>query len=168
MVFPLLLALPLASVVELPMHSTGFPLGELESRVTQTWRMPSSLSLDNTNQPLPTDLEDAGARMAEDPRFVRCGVEHLYTGLVGTAPPPAARHHLSEGFVAADLRLSALAQDIVLSDAYLQADQKVLTPEQLATSLRDLLGVPVEDPGARVDEGLHMGGMSLARPAPVS
>ena len=62
MVLPLLLSLPLASVVELPMHSTdGFPLGELESRVTQTWRMPSSLSLDNTNQPPPTDLEDAGA-----------------------------------------------------------------------------------------------------------
>ena len=46
MVLPLLLSLPLASVVELPMHSTDFPLGELESRVTQTWRMPSSLSLE--------------------------------------------------------------------------------------------------------------------------
>ena len=101
-----------------------------------------------------SDLEEAGALMAQDPRFARCGVERLYTGLVGTPPPAAARHHLTETFTDASLRLPALAEAIVHSDPYLQADPRVLTPEQLATSLRDLLGVPPEDPGARIDEGL--------------
>ncbi len=100
------------------------------------------------------DLGEAGALVAQDPRFARCGVERLYTGLVGAAPSPVVRHRLTETFTDARLRLPALAQAIVHSDSYLQADPRVLTPEQLATSLRDLLGVPAEDPGARIDEGL--------------
>lgn len=101
-----------------------------------------------------TNLEDAAPLVAADPRFARCGAERLYTGLVGTAPPPTALPRLTTAFLAADLRLPKLAETIVNSDAYLQAGPKVLTPEQLATSLRDLLGVPAEDPGSRIEDGL--------------
>lgn len=101
-----------------------------------------------------SDLADLGRLVAADPRFTRCGVERLYTGLVGAPPSAASQHHLTEAFGQADLRLSALALEIARSDAFLHDTPKVLTPEQLATSLRDLLGVPVEDPGARIEDGL--------------
>ena len=100
----------------------GFLARRARSRVTQTWRMPSSLSLDNTNQPLPADLEDAGAtellssRRAPT-RDIKCECDKTKCNCMrrraaatrATAPPTSRRAGRPAGRRAADGAAAAAA-----------------------------------------------------------
>lgn len=87
------------------------------------------------------DLVDLGAYVAADPRFTRCATTQFAQSL--TALPDLDARTLDgfhSAFEAGDFTLRALVREIVWSDAYRSDAQRVLTTEQLATSVADLVG----------------------------
>lgn len=87
------------------------------------------------------DLTDLGAQIAGDRRFARCTAQTFAQGLLGrplTAADPLDAW--TQTLVDADLRVSALAYEVVLSDAYGAADERTLAPDQLHAVLVDLGG----------------------------
>ena len=86
-------------------------------------------------------VEDLGAMIAADPRFPVCMVERFYEGLVGEdLALGAQKDALVADFLAAQQRAAPLVRQIVLSEAYRNPEQKVLTTDQIYTALTDLTG----------------------------
>ena len=90
-----------------------------------------------------SDLSDLGSKIAADPRFASCAVEHIYKGLVGSKPASLSAHDtLTQAFVLDDMVVRDLVRRVVKTAAYRRAEERVLTTEQLATALADSLGQP--------------------------
>jgi hypothetical protein len=89
------------------------------------------------------DITDLGAYLAADPRFTRCAARQFAEGL--TARTDLDAHTLEgfhEAFAAGDFTLRALVREVVWSDEYRSPTRRVLTTEQLATAVADLVGWP--------------------------
>lgn len=88
-----------------------------------------------------TDLADLGAYLAADPRYSRCAVENFAQGLL-SRPVDSARELEAwhTDFAEGGLTVRALVRSIVHSDAYRSADRRLLTTEQIATSVAELVG----------------------------
>ncbi len=90
-------------------------------------------------------LDNLGATIAEDPRFARCAVERLYTGLVGQPPDPETHEALTADFVEQGFRVQPLAASIVRGEAYRSTEPRLLRADQLHSSLEALgLDPPLE------------------------
>ncbi len=96
------------------------------------------------------DLTDLGAMMQADPRFARCTVQRFYEGLTGSTPDFATRAQLTTANP--DLVAREIVRHIVETDAYRADEQRILTSEQLHTTLADLLGLELD---LEPDEGLE-------------
>jgi|GEM_PF-1439260 len=87
------------------------------------------------------DLTDLGAYLAADPRFTRCAVENFAGGLVSAElVDDRLLDRVHADFAADGLTVRAMVRSIVHSDAYRSDSQRVLTTEQVATSVADLVG----------------------------
>jgi hypothetical protein len=87
------------------------------------------------------DLTDLGAFIAADPRFASCSVRRLAEGLVGHPVDDAQLEAWTRSFVEEDgLQMRPLIARIVASEAYRADEERVLTTEQLHTTLADLTG----------------------------
>lgn len=100
-------------------------------------------------------VEDLGARIAEDPRFSRCAVEHAYA-YFNEVPQDAIDFDriaaLQASFIESGLNFKALAKEIVLADDFRlsfanDAEQaetlvgvKKVRPDQLDSMIDDLTG----------------------------
>jgi hypothetical protein len=96
-------------------------------------------------------LEDLGQLIAVDPRFASCAVERFYQGLVGEPPQPDRHRELTQAWVAGDQTARDLVRAIVSLPEYLADERRLVTLEQLHTTLEDLLQVT---PAVTPDEGL--------------
>ncbi len=93
------------------------------------------------------DLSDLGRRLAEDPRFATCAVRTFSEGLLGRelqASDPLLEW--TETFLDEDMRVSALAREVVLGPEYGAPEQRTLHPDQLAAVLVGL-GLDVDTAG---------------------
>lgn len=98
------------------------------------------------------DLGEVGDLVAQDPRFARCATRRFRDGLVGRlVGDEPGLDQLSAAFVGSGFDVRSLVTEIVHSDAYRAEGERVLTTEQLHTSLADQLGL---DPDGPADEGL--------------
>ena len=88
--------------------------------------------------------------MQADPRFARCTVQRFYEGLTGSTPDFATRAQLTTANP--DLVAREIVRHIVETDAYRADEQRILTSEQLHTTLADLLGLELD---LEPDEGLE-------------
>lgn len=91
------------------------------------------------------DLRDLGAMIAEDPRFHACAARRFYEGLVGAPPSEDRAATLGRDFRESGLDVGALLAEIMASDAYRAAEDRVLTTEQLGLSLSVALGLDEDD-----------------------
>jgi hypothetical protein len=124
-----------------------------------------------------SDLRELGVAIAQDPRFLQCAVEQVYTGLHAIQPEQAdpetlARHH--EAFLQGGARLKALYRSIVTDPEYGSAPRRMLPIESLVAAVEDLTGYVWEYEGvgmlASDEEGLRtLGGgidsRTVTRPA---
>lgn len=100
-------------------------------------------------------LEELGQMLAADPRFVSCGVEQVFTGLVQREPElrdTQALSDLREVFLGSGLTLRPLFLAVVESDAYRAAPQgdvgpRLLGTDQLASAIEDITGFRFVDDG---------------------
>ena len=90
------------------------------------------------------DLTDLGAMIAADPRFSTCAARRFAEGMIGAPLDSEAAEALGERFRGADLVARDLLRDIVALDAYAAADDRLLSPEQLRSSLAEALAWDVE------------------------
>jgi len=87
------------------------------------------------------DLTDLGAYLTDDPRFTRCATQQFSRGLLGGQDAdPRLLEGFHADFEAGGLTLRALVRSIVHSEFYRSDALRVLTTEQLATSVSDLVG----------------------------
>lgn len=99
------------------------------------------------------DLADLGAFIAEDPRFASCVVNRFYEGLVGAPLTDAAlRAELAEDLRGSGMDAAALVAEILDLQAYREGSDRLLSPEQLGSSLSEALAL---EEAEGLDEGLN-------------
>lgn len=89
------------------------------------------------------DLYDLGTALADDPRFVSCAVKTVWTGLVGREAAPVDSDALAlhrEAFLAGGLTFRALYRSVLADPAFAAGDRRLVTPEQLASTLEGVTG----------------------------
>jgi len=87
------------------------------------------------------DLTDLGTLIAADPRFARCAAQTFAEGLIGRpVEDEVAVSRWTDDFRESGLVVRDLVRSIVQSPQYATADERVLTPEQLAGAYADLVG----------------------------
>ncbi len=113
-------------------------------------------------------LSSLGADIANDPRFVSCTVQRVYEGLLGRDITVADEGQLAahrEVFMTAGLSLKALVRSVLKDPAYRGrthisawggqpegVDMKLVSPEQLSTSVEALTGYRLSVFGVNMTE----------------
>ncbi|MEQ1501375.1 MAG: hypothetical protein ABMB14_04050 [Myxococcota bacterium] len=114
-----------------------------------------------------SDLRDLGVAIANDPRFVDCAVQTVYTGLYEVdvaAVDPATLDRHRDAFLADGARLKALYRSIVTDPAYAGAPRRLLPVESLAAAVTDVTAYRWELDGLRTLGG-GVDGRVVTRPA---
>lgn len=93
---------------------------------------------------VPTEgLYDLGTHVADDPRFVSCAVETVYAGVLGRPTTSADQDALSalrEAFLDGGLGFRALYRALLADPTFQSAEPRLVTPEQLASTVEGLTG----------------------------
>lgn len=119
----------------------------------QLWRDTTQVAPAWYGQPV-ASLEQMAHAIAADPRFPQCAVQQVYSGFLQrdlTLADEAALVAHREAFLAGGLRLKSLLRSVVLDPAYLAADAagvdatrgapvRMLTPDQLGSTVADITG----------------------------
>ena len=87
------------------------------------------------------DLVDLGAMIAADPRFSTCAARRFAEGLLGGPADDDWVQGLGDDLRGHDLLIRPLLADITDGAAYRAPDERMLTTEQLASSLTEALGL---------------------------
>jgi hypothetical protein len=92
-------------------------------------------------------LRELGQRIAHDPRFSRCMVKHVTTGVLRRAPAADEQPFLErfeEAMVDGEMTFRALMRELVRSDMFAQATgehgRKLMEPSLLSSAIVDLTG----------------------------
>ena len=82
-----------------------------------------------------------GGLVAQDPRFTQCTTKRIYHALTHVDDTKfAEKQHLHEIFEQSDFRISALIKEIVKMPTFHEQENRILTAQQLASSIEELTG----------------------------
>ena len=82
-----------------------------------------------------------GNLVAQDPRFTKCTTKRLHQALAHTDKTTFSdEQHLHEVFAQSDFRISALVKEIVQMPGFHTQENRILSAQQLASSIEELTG----------------------------